>query len=94
MALRCPGGPAPPGPPLRRRHLAGTHPGRPRRSQPPLRRLAERNKREDANALTVTPEALDDFIDRFDVPSAEEDVIVYTGDLDTLVTQLSTSQGQ
>ncbi|WP_435597701.1 AAA family ATPase [Streptomyces anulatus] len=28
-----------------------------------LRRLAERNRREDANALTVTPEALDDFFD-------------------------------
>ncbi|MFG1921076.1 AAA family ATPase [Cryptosporangium sp. NPDC048952] len=36
-----------------------------------LRRLAERNRREDANALLVTPEALDDFIARFEVPSGE-----------------------
>lgn len=36
-----------------------------------LRRLAERNRRADANALLVTPEALDDFIARFEVPSGE-----------------------
>ncbi|MGW7359635.1 AAA family ATPase [Streptomyces sp. NPDC054802] len=54
-----------------------------------LRRLAERNQREDANALTVTPEALDDFFARFDPPAGEEEVIVYTGDLDALVAALS-----
>ena len=36
-----------------------------------LRRLAERNRRGDANALLVTPEALDDFIARFESPSGE-----------------------
>lgn len=54
-----------------------------------LRRLAERNQREDANALTVSPEALDDFFARFDPPADDEDVIVYTGDLDVLVTALT-----
>lgn len=41
-----------------------------------LRRLRERNRREDANALTVTPEALDDFCGRFDVPVGEGEQIV------------------
>ncbi|MFJ1528262.1 hypothetical protein ACIOFV_07505 [Streptomyces mirabilis] len=41
-----------------------------------LRRLAERNEREDANALTVSPEALDDFFARFDAPADDEDVII------------------
>ncbi|MGE9280296.1 AAA family ATPase [Streptomyces rochei] len=54
-----------------------------------LRRLAERNQREDANALTVTPEALDDFLARFDPPAGEEEVVVYSGDVDALVTALS-----
>ncbi|MFD4777738.1 ATP-binding protein, partial [Streptomyces sp. NPDC058427] len=54
-----------------------------------LRRLAERNEREDANALTVTSEALDDFFARFDPPADDEQVIVYTGDLDALVAALS-----
>ncbi|MEU2876897.1 ATP-binding protein [Streptomyces sp. NPDC007070] len=53
-----------------------------------LRRLAERNRREDANALTVTPEALDDFFDRFDVPAEDEDMIVYTGSIDRLLDTL------
>ncbi|GAA1914045.1 hypothetical protein GCM10009716_24440 [Streptomyces sodiiphilus] len=53
-----------------------------------LRHLAERNQREDANALTVTPEALDDFFARFDVPAEDEEVIVHSGDLDTLVAAL------
>lgn len=52
-------------------------------------RLAERNRREDANALTVTPEALDDFFARFDFPTDDEEVIVYTEDLDALVAALS-----
>jgi predicted kinase len=36
-----------------------------------LRRLNERNERSDANALHVTPQALDDFYARFDEPSDE-----------------------
>ena len=59
-----------------------------------LRRLAERNQREDANALTVTPEALDDFFARFDPPADDEDVIVYTGDLNVLVTALIEARRQ
>ncbi|MFH9472767.1 AAA family ATPase [Streptomyces anulatus] len=57
-----------------------------------LRRLAERNRREDANALTVTPEALDDFFARFDPPADDEVVIVYTGDLCTLLVALSAAR--
>ncbi|WKX69931.1 hypothetical protein [Streptomyces sp. XD-27] len=57
-----------------------------------LRRLAERNQREHANALTVTPEALDDFFARFDPPEDDEEVIVYTGDLGRLVTALSATR--
>ncbi|MFE4514855.1 AAA family ATPase [Kitasatospora sp. NPDC056783] len=41
-----------------------------------LRRLAERNRRGDANALIVTPEALDDFFARFEVPQGEGEEIV------------------
>lgn len=44
-----------------------------------LRRLGERNRREDANALTVSAEALDDFFARFDPPQDDEHAIVYTG---------------
>jgi hypothetical protein len=47
-----------------------------------------------ANALTVTPEALDDFFARFDAPADDEDVIVYTGDLDVLVTALTEARGR
>ncbi|WP_031186055.1 AAA family ATPase [Streptomyces sp. NRRL F-5635] len=54
-----------------------------------LRRLAGRNQREDANALTVTPEALDDFFARFDVPAEDEEVIVYTGSVDGLLAKLA-----
>ncbi|MET8882054.1 AAA family ATPase [Streptomyces rubiginosohelvolus] len=57
-----------------------------------LRRLTERNRREDANALTVIPEALDDFFDRFDAPADVEEVIVYTGDLDALMMALSAAR--
>ncbi|WP_318279539.1 MULTISPECIES: AAA family ATPase [Streptomyces] len=57
-----------------------------------LRRLTERNQREDANALTVTPEALDDFFARFDPPAEDEEVIVYTGDQDELVAALSSAR--
>ncbi|MGA5704689.1 AAA family ATPase [Peterkaempfera bronchialis] len=44
-----------------------------------LRRLAERNEREDANALVVTPEALDDFFDRFEEPQDEGEETVEPG---------------
>ncbi|MDJ1641176.1 AAA family ATPase [Streptomyces pakalii] len=57
-----------------------------------LRRLTERNRREDANALTVSPEALDDFFDRFDTPADVEEATVYTGDLDALMVTLSAAR--
>jgi predicted kinase len=44
-----------------------------------LRRLAERNRRGDANALIVTPEALDDFFARFEAPQGEGEEIVEPG---------------
>lgn len=44
-----------------------------------LSRLAQRNQRQDANALTVTDSALKDFFARFQ-PAPDEDAIVYTGD--------------
>ncbi|WP_226962760.1 hypothetical protein [Streptomyces sp. C8S0] len=44
-----------------------------------LRRLAERNARGDANALLVTPEALDDFFARFEEPQGEGEEIVEPG---------------
>ena len=43
------------------------------------RRLAERNRREDANALAVTPSALEDFIARFDEPVDEAEELVDIG---------------
>ncbi|MGW4199199.1 AAA family ATPase [Streptomyces sp. NPDC005004] len=43
------------------------------------RRLAERNRREDANALLVTDSVLDDFSARFDVPSGEGELIIQPG---------------
>ncbi|WP_431034951.1 AAA family ATPase [Streptomyces sp. P6-2-1] len=46
-----------------------------------LRRLAARNQRGDANALIVTPEALDDFFARFEVPHGEGEEIVEPGRL-------------
>ncbi|MFD7501422.1 AAA family ATPase [Streptomyces sp. NPDC059850] len=57
-----------------------------------LRRLAERNQRQDANALTVTPEALDDFFARFDPPAEGEEVITYSGEVDVLVADLDTAR--
>ncbi|MFI9206126.1 AAA family ATPase [Streptomyces sp. NPDC053048] len=45
-----------------------------------LRRLAARNQREDANALAVSPEALDDFFARFEPPALQEQAIIHTGD--------------
>ncbi|WP_241844628.1 AAA family ATPase [Kitasatospora sp. CB01950] len=44
-----------------------------------LRRLRERNQRDDANALTVTASALDDFYERFDVPEDEGEETVESG---------------
>lgn len=41
-----------------------------------LRRLVARNSRTDANALTVTPEALEEFFTRFDEPRDEGEEIV------------------
>jgi predicted kinase len=38
-----------------------------------LRRLTERNRRSDANALTVTPSMLDDFFARFEEPIGEDE---------------------
>ncbi|MBG0831617.1 AAA family ATPase [Planomonospora sp. ID67723] len=37
-----------------------------------LRRLAERNRRQDANALAVSPQALEDFCARFEPPGEDE----------------------
>ncbi|MEU1672980.1 ATP-binding protein [Streptomyces roseifaciens] len=50
-----------------------------------MRRLAERNQREDANALAITPEALDDFLARFEPPADDEHAFVYTGDPDAVL---------
>ncbi len=44
-----------------------------------LRRLEARNQREDGNALTVTPEALDDFLARFEPPHNEGEEIIEPG---------------
>jgi predicted kinase len=44
-----------------------------------LRRLEERNRREDANALTVTESALDDFYARFEAPHDEGEEIIEPG---------------
>ncbi len=40
------------------------------------RRLAERNRRSDANALTVTEAMLADFLARFEAPTGEGQVVV------------------
>jgi hypothetical protein len=47
-----------------------------------LRRLGERNLRQDANALVVTPEMLDDFYARFDEPFDEGAETVMPGPAD------------
>ncbi|MFG2972403.1 ATP-binding protein [Streptomyces sp. NPDC048331] len=44
-----------------------------------LRRLEERNRREDANSLFVSAEALDDFFARFEAPQGEGEEIVEPG---------------
>lgn len=43
------------------------------------RRLVERNRRSDANALTVTDAMLADFVDRFEAPRGEGEVVVEQG---------------
>ncbi|KAB7852858.1 ATP-binding protein [Streptomyces mobaraensis] len=54
-----------------------------------LRRLAARNEREEANALTVSPEALDDFFARFEPPADDEHAVVYTGDPGAVLTSVA-----
>ncbi|MFC3986645.1 AAA family ATPase [Streptosporangium jomthongense] len=44
-----------------------------------LRRLAERNLRDDANALAVSPGALEDFYTRFEPPGEDEGAEVPSG---------------
>ncbi len=44
-----------------------------------LRRLSERNRRRDANALMVSPQALDDFYARFEPPVGEGEEIIDIG---------------
>lgn len=44
-----------------------------------LRRLAQRNRLGHANALTVTEQALDDFLARFDPPHGEGEEIIAPG---------------
>ena len=44
-----------------------------------VQRLAERNRRDDANGLAVTPSALEDFFARFDEPVDEGEELVDSG---------------
>ena len=44
-----------------------------------------RNHRSDANSLTVTESALDDFIDPFEPPQDDEPLLEYSNDLELLV---------
>ena len=44
-----------------------------------LQRLTERNRRGDANALAVTPSALEDFVGRFDEPVEEGEELIESG---------------
>ena len=44
------------------------------------RRLVERNRRSDANALTVTDTMLADFLARFEAPGGEGEVVIDQGD--------------
>ncbi|MCL8014873.1 hypothetical protein [Streptomyces sp. AS02] len=44
-----------------------------------LRRLAERNERKDANALTVSESALEDFYARFEPAHDEGEEIIEPG---------------
>ncbi|MEU0278788.1 ATP-binding protein [Streptomyces sp. NPDC006195] len=49
-----------------------------------LRHLTGRNLRADANALAVTPQALDDFLARYEAPGPDEYPVEYPGDADAL----------
>jgi predicted kinase len=49
-----------------------------------LRRLEARNQRDDANALTVSPQALEDFFARFEPPADDEPAVVHTGGVDAV----------
>ncbi|MGW0999377.1 hypothetical protein ACWD5V_40150 [Streptomyces sp. NPDC002523] len=49
-----------------------------------LQRLGRRNELKDANALTVTPEALDDFFARFEPPTDDEGAVTYNGDAEVI----------
>jgi predicted kinase len=48
------------------------------------RRLAERNHREDANALAVSEKSLDSWAARFEPPDDLEGAVIYTGDVDAV----------
>jgi predicted kinase len=52
------------------------------------RRLAERNRREDANALAVSPESLDAWAARFEPPDDSEGAVVFTDDVDAVWSRL------
>lgn len=58
-----------------------------------LRRLELRNARSDANALTVSAEALDDFIDRFEPPGVKEGALEYDGNIETLSAVIARLRG-
>ncbi|MFD4950478.1 AAA family ATPase [Streptomyces sp. NPDC058451] len=49
-----------------------------------LRRLDARNERQDAIALTVSPQALDDFFARFEPPADDEDAVTYNGNTEII----------
>lgn len=53
-----------------------------------LARLTLRNQRSDANALTVTESALDDFIERFEPPQEDEPRLEYRSDLESLSSRI------
>ncbi|GAA1313666.1 MULTISPECIES: AAA family ATPase [Brachybacterium] len=57
-----------------------------------LARLTLRNHRSDANSLTVTESALDDFIDRFEPPQDDEPLLEYSNDLESLGSRILSVQ--
>lgn len=56
----------------------------PPRDSEMLRRLRGRNRRDDANALTVTPEPLDELLRPLRSPLQDEHAMISTGDLDAV----------
>jgi predicted kinase len=54
-----------------------------------LRRLHGRNQRQDANALTVTGSALNDFFARFQPPTPDEHAIIHTGNTEQTYTAIT-----